>query len=96
MSEATFTFRVDESLKTEFSTAAKTRDRSAAQLLRDFMRDFVRQQQEASEHDTWFRRQVQSGLDSANAGNLIPSVDVEAKFAAKRAATRRRLEASAE
>ena len=96
MSEATFTFRVDESLKTEFSTAAKTRDRSAAQLLRDFMRDFVRQQQEASEHDTWFRRQVQIGLDSANAGNLIPSVDVEAKFAAKRAATRRRLEASAE
>lgn len=96
MSEATFTFRVDEVLKTEFSSAAKTRDRSAAQLLRDFMRDFVRQQQDASEHDTWFRRQVQIGLDSANAGNLIPSVDVEAKFAAKRAATRRRLEASAE
>ena len=96
MSEATFTFRVEEDLKNEFSTAAKTRDRSAAQLLRDFMRDFVRQQQDAAEHDTWFRRQVQIGLDSANAGNLIPSVDVEAKFAAKRAATRRRLEASAE
>ncbi len=92
MSEATFTFRVDESLKTEFSTAAKTHDRNAAQLLRDF----VKQQQETTEYDTWFRRQVQIGLDSANAGNLIPSVDVEAKFAAKRAATRRRLEASAE
>ena len=96
MSETTFTFRVDDALKTAFSSAAKTRDRNAAQLLRDFMRDFVRQQQEAAEHDTWFRRQVQIGLDSANAGNLIPSVDVEAKFAARRAATRRRLEASAE
>ncbi len=94
MSEATFTFRVDEALKNEFSTAAKTRDRSAAQLLRDFMRDFVRQQQEATEHDAWFRRQAQIGLDSANAGNLIPATEVEAKFAAKRAATRRRLEAS--
>ena len=94
MSEATFTFRVDESLKTEFSAAAKNRDRNAAQLLRDFMRDFVRQQQETAEHDAWFRRQVQIGLDSANAGNLIPAVEVEAKFAAKRAATRRRLEAS--
>ena len=92
MSEATFTFRVDEALKSEFSTAAKNRDRNAAQLLRDF----VRQQQEAAEHDTWFRRQVQIGLDSANAGNLIPAAEVEAKFAAKRAATRRRLEASAE
>ena len=95
MSEATFTFRVDEALKSEFSNAAKSRDRSAAQLLRDFMRDFVRQQQEVAEHDAWFRRQVQMGLDSANAGKLIASAEVEAKFAAKRAATRRRLEASA-
>lgn len=96
MSEATFTFRVDEGLKDEFSTAAKSRDRTGAQLLRDFMRDFVRQQQEAAEHDTWFRRQVQIGLDSANAGNLIPADEVEARFAAKRAATRRRLESAAE
>ena len=96
MSEATFTFRVDESLKNDFATAAKARDRTGAQLLRDFMRDFVRQQQEAAEHDAWFRRQVQIALDSANAGNLIPAAEVEAKFAAKRAATRRRLEASAE
>jgi predicted transcriptional regulator len=95
MSEATFTFRVDEALKSEFSNAAKSRDRTAAQLLRDFMRDFVRQQQEVAEHDAWFRRQVQMGLDSANAGKLTASAEVEAKFAAKRAATRRRLEASA-
>jgi len=94
MSEATFTFQVDESLKTEFSAAAKNRDRNAAQLLRDFMREFVQQQQEAAAHDAWFRRQVQIGLDSANAGNLIPASEVEAKFAAKRAGTRRRLEAS--
>ena len=51
MSEATFTFRVDEALKSEFAQAAKARDRTGAQLLRDFMRDFVRQQEEAAEHD---------------------------------------------
>jgi len=95
MTDATFTFRVDEALKTEFSNAAKNRDRTAAQLLRDFMRDFVRQQHEAVEHEAWFRRQVQIGLDSANSGNLIPSAEVEAKFSARRAATRRRSEASA-
>ncbi|NCN70445.1 MAG: hypothetical protein GW907_04765 [Betaproteobacteria bacterium] len=92
MSEATFTFRVDDALKAEFSTAAKTRDRSAAQLLRDFMREFVQQQQESSVHDAWFRRQVEIGLDSANAGPLIPAHEVEAKFAARRAVTRQRLE----
>ena len=92
MSEATFTFRVDEALKAEFSSAAKARDRSGAQLLRDFMRDFVRQQQDAAAHDACFRQQVQAGLDSANAGNLIPAEEVEARFAAKRASTRRRLD----
>lgn len=94
MSESTFTFRVDEVLKNEFSTAAKAHDRNGAQLLREFMRDFVRQQQEAVAHDAWFRRQVQIGQDSANAGNLVPAAEVEAKFAARRAATRRRLDAS--
>jgi len=93
MSEATFTFRVDKALKDQFTAVAKARDRTSAQLLRDFMRDFVRQQQEAAEHDAWFRRQVQIGLDSANAGNLIPADEVEAKFSARRAATRRRLDA---
>lgn len=95
MSEATFTFRVDEKLKTEFTTAAKSRDRTGAQLLRDFMRDFVRQQQEAAAHDAWFRRQVQVGLDSANAGDLIPSEEVEAEAAAWRAETRRKMASAA-
>ncbi|MCX8005572.1 MAG: hypothetical protein N2688_11575 [Burkholderiaceae bacterium] len=92
----TFTFRVDAALKAAFSAAAKSRDRNAAQLLRDFMRDFVRQQQQAADHDAWFRRQVQAGLNSAQAGLLIPAAEVEAQFSARRAATRRRLEAAAE
>ena len=93
MTEATFTFRVDEGLKDQITRAAKAKDRTGAQLLRDFMRDFVRQQTEAAEHDVWFRREVQAGLDSANAGRLIPAEEVEAEFAARREATRRKLEA---
>ncbi len=91
MSDATFTFRVDEGLKDAFSAAAKSRDRTGAQLLRDFMRDFVRQQQNAAEHDAWFRHQVQVGLNAANAGDVISAEDVEADAAAWRAATRRKL-----
>ncbi|MDZ7852547.1 MAG: hypothetical protein U5L98_07825 [Halomonas sp.] len=91
MSDATFTFRVDDALKAEFTQAAKAKDRTGAQLLRDFMRDYVRQQQEAAEHDAWFRREVQIGIDSANAGNLIPAADVEAEAAEWRAETRRKL-----
>lgn len=91
MSEATFTFRVDHALKSQFAQAAKLRDRSGAQLLRDFMRDFVQQQQEAAEHDAWFRREVRIGIDSANAGELIAAEDLQAEAAAWRAQTRRKL-----
>ena len=42
MNEATFTFRVDEALKNDFAAAAKARDRTSAQLLRDFMREYVK------------------------------------------------------
>lgn len=88
MSDATFTFRVDESLKNDFTAAAKSRDRTSAQLLRDFMRDYVRQQQDSAEHDAWFRRQVQAGQDAANAGDLLPAEDVEAEATAWRVGTR--------
>ena len=91
MSEATSTFRVDDALKAEFSTAAKTCDRSAAQLLRDYMREFVRQRQETAAHDEWFRRQVQIGLDSANAGDIVSSEEVEAEAEIWRAQTRRKM-----
>ena len=87
MSEATFTFRVDEGLKEAFATAAKSRDRTGAQLLRDF----VKQQQEATEHDFWFRREVQIGLDAANAGDVVSAEEVEAEAVAWRAETRRKM-----
>lgn len=90
MSEATFTFRVEETLKNEFASAAKARDRTGAQLLRDFMREFVQQQREAAEHDAWFRRQVQAGLDAANAGDLVPDEQVEAEAEAWRAEMQRK------
>jgi predicted transcriptional regulator len=93
MTEATFTFRVEEELKQSFATAAKARDRTGAQLLRDFMRDFVQTQQDDSDHAEWFRRQVQAGLDSANAGNLVAAEDVEAEFAKRREQTLQRLHA---
>lgn len=42
-------------------------------------------------HDAWFRRQVQIGLDAANAGQLVPTEEVEAEPAAWRAQTRLKL-----
>ena len=94
MSDATFTFRVEDDLKSQFTRAAKSRDRTGAQLLRDFMREFVQQQQKMADHDAWFQQQVQAGIDSAQAGNLVSATEVEAKFAARRAATQGKLDQS--
>ena len=91
MSEATFTFRVDETLKAKFTDAARARDRTGAQLLRDFMRSVVRQEQDVVEHDVWFRREVAAGIAEANSGDLISAEEVEAESTAWRAATSRKL-----
>ena len=91
MSKSTFTFRVDASLKEQFITAAKDSGSTGAQLLRDFMRDFVRQQQEAAAYEQWFRREVQAGLDEANAGDVFSSEEVEAEAAAWREETLKKM-----
>ncbi|MBV6579049.1 hypothetical protein JL978_19265, partial [Acinetobacter baumannii] len=93
MTDATFTFRVDHDLKQEFSRLAKTVDRSGAKLIRDFMRDFGKKQQEAADYDKWFKHQVQIGLNEANAGKLTPHEDVKAESAARRAETLAKLAA---
>lgn len=94
MSEATFTFRVDEALKRNFTTAAKASDRTGAQLLRDFMRSFVQQHTQAAEHEAWFREQIQIGIDAANGGELLSTDAVEAEAHAWRIETRRTMAAS--
>lgn len=40
--KTTMTFRLEKSLREAYDKAAKANDRTGAQLLRDFMRDYVR------------------------------------------------------
>ena len=81
MSEATFTFRVDETLKSEFTTAAKASDRTGAQLLRDFMREFIKKEQEKAEYDQWVRQKVEAGRAAVVQGRVISAEEVEAEAA---------------
>ncbi|CCG07938.1 CopG family ribbon-helix-helix protein [Pararhodospirillum photometricum] len=45
MKDATFTFRLEEDLKLRFTTLARTLDRSSADLLRDYILEFVERQE---------------------------------------------------
>lgn len=80
MGEATFTFRVDEDLKKQFAEIAKSKDRTGAQLLRDFMRETIAKQQEEAEYDAWFRAKVQQGLDDIEAGRVYTAEETEEYF----------------
>ena len=95
MTQATFTFRVEEDLKKDFAIIAKSMDRTGAQLLRDYMRDIVKKQEDAEAHEAWFREQVQVGLDAANAGDVVSTEEVEAEAKAWREETRRKMTSTA-
>lgn len=88
MTEATFTFRLDEALKTAFAETAKAQDRTSAQLLRSLMKRAVQGAKDAADHDAWFRAQVEQALRDADDPTIrpIPDEEVRAEFAARRAA----------
>ena len=49
------------------------------------------QQRDAADHEGWLRREVQEGLDSADAGDVISAEAVEAEAERWRAETRRKM-----
>lgn len=79
--DAIVTLAVPAELKGSFESAAAAVDRSADEVLRDFMRTFVRERAAAAaEHDAWFRAQVQAALDDPS-----PSIPHEEVVKATRA-----------
>lgn len=91
MAESTFTFRIDEDLKRQFTEIAKSKDRTGAQLVRDFIRETIAKTEEEAEYDAWFKAKVQQGLDQLDAGLGIPHEEVEAHFDKIKAKTRAKL-----
>jgi len=85
MSESTFTFRVDDTLKSAFSDAAKQQDRTAAQLLRDFMREYVAGNQQDAAYDAWFRRKVEAGEKAYREGRFITQEEATRRAGQRRA-----------
>ena len=74
-SESIVTVPVPADLKDSFESAAAAVDRSADDVLRDFMRAFVRERSTAAaEHDAWFRAQVQAAIDDP--GPSVPHEEV--------------------
>lgn len=84
--EAVFTMKLEPELRAEFMAEADAAHRPASQVLRELMREFVQRQREAREYDEFLSRKVEAGRTSMRAGVGHSNDEVEAVFAARRAA----------
>ncbi len=94
LKEAVFTMKLEPELRDAFMAEAEATHRPASQIVRELMRDFVQRQREAREYDTFLRDKVEAARASMQAGEGRPDEEVEARFAARRAAALRQAEAS--
>lgn len=83
--EAVFTMKLESELRDAFMEAAEAAHRPASQVMRELMRDFIQQQQQAREYEEFVRKKVEAAQASMRAGRGIPNEVVEAKFAERRA-----------
>jgi hypothetical protein len=58
--ESSFNFRIDPALKAAFTHAAEAEDKPAAQVLRDFMRAYVRQRERRAFEDEARRQSLEA------------------------------------
>ena len=96
LKEAVFTMKLEPELRDAFMAEAEATHRPASQIVRELMRDFVLRQREAREYDAFLRDKVEAARASMQAGEGRPYEEVEARFAARRAAALDQAEASGE
>ena len=84
--EAVFTMKLEPELRAEFMAEAQAAHRPASQVLRELMREFVERQRTQREYDLFLSSKVEAGRASMQAGVGHSNEEVEALFAARRAA----------
>lgn len=84
--EAVFTMKLEPELRADFMAEAEATHRPASQVLRELMREFVQRQRDARQQDEFLRGKVATARDQMAAGQYSSGEDVEARFAARRAA----------
>lgn len=84
--EAMFTLKLEADLRDEFMAEAEATHRPASQLVREFMRDFVKRQRETREHDAWFRAEVEQGMSEADDPKMkrIPHQEIASSWRRQR------------
>lgn len=85
MANTMFTMKLDTELRDEFMAEAAAVDRPAAQIMREFMREFIQKQKDEREYKEFLRRKVEKAKGQMLRGEYRSSEEVEAYFAELRA-----------
>ena len=75
--EAVFTMKLEPELRDAFMAVAKAEDRPASQIVREFMRNYVKQDREYVE---FLRRKVEKSRAQIEAGQVSSNEEVEAEM----------------
>ncbi|WP_029005830.1 hypothetical protein [Azorhizobium doebereinerae] len=86
---AVFTMKLEPELRDAFMAEAEADHRPASQVVREMMRDYVRQRREARAYDAFLARKVETAREQMRADLGAADDEVEAAFAARRAALAR-------
>ncbi len=84
---AMFTLKLEPELRDQFMAEAAASHQPASQLVREFMRSYIAEQQAARDHDAWFRAEVEQALREADdpATVFVPHEEVKAEWQRRRA-----------
>ncbi len=84
--EAVFTMKLESELRAEFIAVAEAEHRPASQIVRELMRGYVSRKRQEQEYKDFLRGKVEAGRAEMLAGEGRSNDEVEADFAARRAA----------
>lgn len=86
--EAVFTMKLEPELRDAFMAEAEASHRPASQVVRELMREYVERQRRAREYEVFLQAKIDRARMQIATGEVTTSTEVEARFAARRAALR--------
>jgi predicted transcriptional regulator len=91
MTKATvFTLKLEAELRDAFMAATEAEHRPASQVVRELMREYVRNQQQRQAYEAFVQDKVDIARAQIAEGRHTSNEEVEAEFTARRDAVRRR------
>ena len=88
---AILTFELEDDMARALEAAAREYHLAPEDLMRQLVWAHLASRQPEDSYDAWLLRSTQEAMREIKAGNVIPGEVVEAHFAARRAATLRKL-----